>query len=162
MVDSWDISSGRSLDLDRRVRPELGMAMPQLCRELESLSVSHGKVRDARFTVGFNLTIFTFNDFAEVRPFREVLQVKADVVRLCQMVQIARIELEQVQRRHWASCRHFEDIWISSQRYWRTAEASGHPRQYPDHEEEIRYWLCRAVKEYARLSKYRGGGPTRW
>lgn len=53
-------------------------------------------------TVCFDLPTFAFDDFAELRPLCEVLEVEADVVGFRQVVQIAWVEVEQVQRRHWA------------------------------------------------------------
>lgn len=57
-------------------------------------------------TVSFNLAVGAFDDFAQMWPFCKVFEVEADVVGLSQVVQIARIELEQVHRSHGSNGRH--------------------------------------------------------
>lgn len=57
-------------------------------------------------TVSFNLAVGAFDDFAQMWPFCKVFEVEADVVGLSQVVQIARIELEQVHGSHGSNCRH--------------------------------------------------------
>ena len=51
-------------------------------------------------TVGVNLPILAFDDFAKLRPFCEVLEIEADVIGFCQVIQIARVEFEEISRGH--------------------------------------------------------------
>lgn len=57
-------------------------------------------------TVGFYLACWPFDDFAEMGPFGEVFEVEADVVCLCQVVEVAGVEFEEVHGVHGAYGSH--------------------------------------------------------
>lgn len=51
-------------------------------------------------TVSFDAAITTFNHHAEFGPFREIFEVETDVVCFGKMIQVARVEIEEIRRRH--------------------------------------------------------------
>ena len=51
-------------------------------------------------TVSFYLSILSFDNFTQLWPFREILEVEAYVIGLGEVIEIARIELEQIGRGH--------------------------------------------------------------
>lgn len=55
--------------------------------------MSCGSMAKRGRTVCLDLACFALNDFAQLRPFREVLEVKADVVGFGQVVKVAGVEL---------------------------------------------------------------------
>lgn len=61
-----------------------------------------------RLTISINPPTLSLNHFAEMRPSGEVIQVKADIVCFCQMVEIAGIELQKVHRGHGPDGGHLE------------------------------------------------------
>lgn len=110
----------------------LDMAMLLLFRVLKEVtqSVTHSLLSILFFsarlsvrTVSFNLAVGAFDDFAQMWPFCKVFEVEADVVGLSQVVQIARIELEQVHRSHGSNGRHCvtarRAVYASSLGLWR-------------------------------------------
>ena len=64
---------------------------------------------DPKLTVGFYFSAIALDNFTQVRPACEVLQIEADVVRLGQVVEIAGVESEQVRRGHGPYVGHSED-----------------------------------------------------
>ena len=57
-------------------------------------------------TVTFNLPVQALDHLAQLGPFRQVLEVEADVVRLGEVVEVGRGEVEEVVGTHGADCRH--------------------------------------------------------
>lgn len=55
-----------------------------------------------RGTICFDLPVAALDDFAEVRPFGEVVEVEANVVGFGQVVEVAGVEFEEVGWGHGA------------------------------------------------------------
>ena len=62
-------------------------------------------------TIGFNLAIGALNNFTQLWPPGEVLQIEANVVCFSEVVQVARIELEQIHWGHRPERHHSRQIW---------------------------------------------------
>lgn len=57
-------------------------------------------------TVAFNLAMAVFEHHAQLWPAHEIVEVEADVVSLCEVVQVAFVEVEQVHGLHGPERRH--------------------------------------------------------
>ena len=57
-------------------------------------------------TVSLNLPVQALDHLAQLGPFRQVLEVEADVVRLGEVVEVGRGEVEEVVGPHGPDCRH--------------------------------------------------------
>ena len=72
-------------------------------------------VVDVIRTIGLDLAVLVLDDFAESWPFGEVLKIEADVVGLSEVVEVARVELEQIHRRHGPNGDHVGDCTDSQE-----------------------------------------------
>ena len=79
-----------------------GKATLPLSRELVQYQsgCSHDSAYERKLTVSFDLATRTFNDFAKLRPFGEVFQVEADIIRFRQVVEVTRVDLQKIHWRH--------------------------------------------------------------
>jgi len=59
-------------------------------------------------TVGLYLSIFSFDDLAQIGPSREVVKVEPYIVGLGEVIEIARVEMQQICRCHRPGERHSE------------------------------------------------------
>lgn len=88
-------------------RPVPQKVRPLLCQVLQERQWRIYLTTSIRgHTVRFNLASGPFDDFAKLGPSREVLEVEADPVCLGQMIEVARVELEQVRRCHGSDQAH--------------------------------------------------------
>ena len=65
-----------------------------------------GDVDGDGLTVGFYLAGRAFGDFAQVGPAGKVVEVEADVVGFGQVVEVAGVEVEEVDGGHGTDRRH--------------------------------------------------------
>ncbi len=59
-----------------------------------------------KLTVSFNSPVMRFHDLTKARPFRQILQVEANIVSLRKRIEVTAAKIEQVQRRHRPERRH--------------------------------------------------------
>lgn len=84
-----------------------------VCPELrDSLDKMRFSTREKGITVCLNLPVCPFDDFAELRPFGEVFEVESDVVGFGEVVEIARVELQEVGGGHRPCVGHVKPLRV--------------------------------------------------